>query len=153
MLATVATADNQELMKALDEAIAQKDEYRKVKEQRIEFLKKKLLKEPGGLPAMQTLNLLYEEYHVFKFDSAMVYAERGAQLSRACHNDYYVAVFDIPRAEIMAIGGLYSEAIANLDAIDSSQMDQQMLFDYNIAYFTAYSYWADYCHDSVYSPR
>ena len=42
MLATVATADNQELMKALDEAIAQKDEYRKVKEQRIEFLKKKL---------------------------------------------------------------------------------------------------------------
>ena len=153
MLATVATADNQELMKALDEAIAQKDEYRKVKEQRIEFLKKKLLKEPGGLPAMQTLNLLYEEYHVFKFDSAMVYAERGAQLARACHNDYYVAVFDIHRAEIMAIGGLYSEAIANLDAIDSSQMDQQMLFDYNIAYFTAYSYWADYCHDGIYAPR
>ena len=153
MLATIATADNHELMKALDEAIAHQDEYRKVKEQRIDFLKKKLQKEPDGLQAMQTLNLLYEEYHVFMFDSAMVYADRGAQLARDAHNDYYAALFDIHRAEIMAIGGLYSEAIANLDAIDSSQMDQQMLFDYNIAYFTAYSYWADYCHDGLYAPR
>ena len=64
-------------------------------------------------------------------------------------------------AAIMMTGGttgnpkgvmLTSEAINNLNAINPDSLEQQLLFDYYIAYFTIYSYWADYCSDDTYSP-
>ena len=105
-----------------------------------------------GETALQTLNDLYEEYHVFQFDSAMAYADKGLSLARQKHNDYYTTLFAINRSEILAIGGLYTEAIENLGTIGVEPADSTLRFKYLITHFTIYSYWSDYCHDKHFAP-
>ena len=90
-----AVADNQKLLDSLDTVIAHRAQFVAEKENRIVSLKRRLNSGMRGETALQILNDLYEEYHVFQFDSAMAYADKGLSLARQKHNDYYTAF--IPR--------------------------------------------------------
>ena len=147
-----AAADNQKLLDSLDTVISHKAQFVAEKENRISSLKRRLSKGMKGETALQTLNDLYEEYHVFQFDSAMAYADKGLSLARQKHNDYYTTLFAINRSEILAIGGLYTEAIENLGTIGVEPADSTLRFKYLITHFTIYSYWSDYCHDKQFAP-
>ena len=147
-----AAADNQKLLDSLDTVISHKAQFVAEKENRISSLKRRLSKGMKGETALQTLNDLYEEYHVFQFDSAMAYADKGLSLARQKHNDYYTTLFAINRSEILAIGGLYTEAIENLGTIGVEPADSTLRFKYLITHFTIYSYWSDYCHDKHFAP-
>ena len=124
----------------------------KNKEERIDFLKHKLQQEQMADIKLHTIEELYNEYYVFKFDSAMAYADRGIKLAQKQHNDYYTQLFTIYRSEIMAIGGFYTEAVENLHTLKDIKLTPQLLFKYFYTYFNAYTYWADYCHDQVFAP-
>ena len=62
---------------------------------------------------------IYTEYHVFKFDSAMCYAEKGYHLALRQNNQGYINRFQLHRAELLSISGLYSEAFDILNSINS----------------------------------
>ena len=95
---------------------------------------------------------LYTEYYVYKFDSAMTYANKGMALAIKRNDKHYMTLFYIHLAEILTLGGMYSEAVNHLDDIDRSTVETDMLFKLYYSYFSVYSYWSDYCNDQVFSP-
>ena len=145
-------AETKQMLDELDAAIKMKAEYVKAKENKIELLKKSLASETRSSDVLNTLDKLFNEYHVFKFDSAMAYANKGLEEARRQKNDDYIKLFSIHRSEILAIGGLYSESVNNLNALDTAMISRNMLFKYYQTYFSTYLYWSNYCNDQAYSP-
>ncbi len=145
-------ADNIQLLNELDSTLEQREGYIKAKEDRIAYLKKSINSEHDHDIVLKTLDALYDEYHVFKLDSAMVYAKKGLTMAKKQNNDYFTTLFTIHMAEILTLGGLYSEAVDQLGSMQESKIEQRLLFKYYYTYFSVYSYWSDYSSDPVFSP-
>lgn len=152
MASALAFADNQKLLEELDKAILQRPQYIKAKETRIDNLKQQLVKEHDSTAILKTINELYNEYYVFKFDSAMAYADKGLSLAKRQTDKHYIALFTIHKSSSLAIGGLYSEAINNLNTLNTEDIGKKLLFRYNFSKFLIYLYWTNYCNDNVFSP-
>lgn len=145
-------ADNIQLLNELDSTLEQREGYVKAKEDRIAYLKRSINSERDHVFVLKTLDALYEEYHVFKLDSAMVYTKKGMEIAEKENNGYFITLFTIHKAEILTLGGLYSEAVDQLNSIRGSNIEQKLLFKYYYTYFSVYSYWSDYSNDPVFSP-
>ena len=152
MLSSTLMADNQAILEELDATIAKRDEFILAKENRINKLKLQIQEEHDSATILKTLDDLYNEYYVFKFDSAKAYADKGLALAVAFKDRHYTTLFTIHRSEILAIGGLYSEARANLEAVDANKLDSNLRFKYHLALSLLYTYWTNYCNDHYYSP-
>ncbi len=152
MLSSTLMADNQAILEELDAAIAKRDEFILAKENRINKLKLQIQEEHDSATILKTLDDLYNEYYVFKFDSAKACADKGLALAVAFKDSHYTTLFTIHRSEILAIGGLYSEARANLEAVDANKLDSNLRFKYHLALSLLYTYWTNYCNDHYYSP-
>ena len=146
-------ADNSKLFRELDQVISEKGNYVGQKEETIAALKQQLAAERDSDRMMKLTEDIFREYKVFKFDSAMVYANRGLALARQRRDASYVAQFSICRSEILAIGCLYTEALSNLEQVDTTALSRQQLFFYHQARFNIYLYWANYCNDREYAPQ
>ncbi|MGN1228425.1 MAG: hypothetical protein ACI4T5_02045, partial [Prevotella sp.] len=84
-------ADNEQLYRSLDEAIAQAPEFVKKREQRIDNLRRRLLNAKDDKERYQLTCLLFQEYKPYKSDSAAKYiseaillAEKGGDKSQQC---------------------------------------------------------------------
>lgn len=145
-----ANADIQALYQKLDSVIAKREQYTQDKEQKINMIKKSARVVTDKITLMKLYNEIYNEYNHFRFDSAMTYAKKGLELAIKEKNDYYYYLNTIHEAMLLATGGLYSEAKANLDQLTESKMDSTLLFEYNLAQYWLYTYWSDYSNDSEY---
>ena len=96
---------------------------------------------------LEIVGKLYDEYLVFRFDSAVAYARKGLRLAQSCDDPNFIQLFTIYRAEILATGGLYSEAEGNLRMLDPQSMDRQMAFKYYMTAYKVYSYWSQNSRD------
>ena len=76
-----AQADTEQMLKELDQTIASRGEFIKAKEDKIALLKQQAKAERDSNMLLRLYTDIYTEYHVFKFDSAMCYAEKGYQLA------------------------------------------------------------------------
>ena len=151
--AILSSANNAALLQKLDSVIEASETIVAEKNKKIAMLKQMAAKENNTALLLERYRELSEEYYVFKFDSAKVYVEKGLALAKKVQNSRYIVTNTIMKAKLLSIGGLYSEAINTLNTIEQDSLgEQNMTFDYNIAYSTIYSYWADYCNDDTYSP-
>ena len=151
--AIFSSANNAALLQKLDSVIEASETIVAEKNKKIATLKQMAAKENNTALLLERYRELSEEYYVFKFDSAKVYVEKGLALAKKVQNSRYIVTNTIMKAKLLSIGGLYSEAINTLNTIEQDSLgEQNMTFDYNIAYSTIYSYWADYCNDDTYSP-
>ena len=151
--AILTSANNSALLQKLDSMIEASETIVAEKNKKIAMLKQMAAKENNTSLLLERYHELSEEYYVFKFDSAKVYVEKGLALAKKVQNRRFIVTNTIMKAKLLSIGGLYSEAINTLNTIVPDSLgEQDMTFDYNIAYFTIYSYWADYCNDNTYSP-
>lgn len=151
--AILSSANNAALLQKLDSVIEASETIVAEKNKKIATLKQMAAKENNTALLLERYRELSEEYYVFKFDSAKVYVEKGLALAKKVQNIRYIVTNTIMKAKLLSIGGLYSEAINTLNTIEQDSLgEQNMTFDYNIAYSTIYSYWADYCNDDTYSP-
>ena len=151
--AILSSANNAALLHKLDSVIEASETIVAEKNKKIAMLKQMAAKENNTALLLERYRELSEEYYVFKFDSAKVYVEKGLALAKKVQNSRYIVINTIMKAKLLSIGGLYSEAINTLNTIEPDSLgEQDMIFDYNIAYSTIYSYWADYCNDDTYSP-
>ncbi len=139
------------LLTSLDSLLELKDAKLQNKFQELESIKRNAA-DLKGEDLLRLYDDLYQEYYVLQFDSAMTYVDKGLKLSEATGNDYYKSLNHIYKAELLAIGGLYSQAVETLDALHPDQLDVEMRFSYYICLFRIYSYWSDFCNDSEYSP-
>ena len=123
------------------------------KQARIDFYKNMAEKSRKPETLLSAYDKLYDEYFVFQFDSAMVYVDKAIQLADRIGDKYHHDKSRIEKASLLAVGGLYGEAMGLLGEIDSVKLDDELRFTYTITHYYVYTYWADYCHDNTYSPR
>ena len=123
------------------------------KQARIDFYKNMAEKSRKPETLLSAYDKLYDEYFVFQFDSAMVYVDKAIQLADRIGDKYHHDKSRIEKASLLAVGGLYGEAMGLLGEIDSVELDEDLRFTYTITHYYVYTYWADYCHDNTYSPR
>ena len=152
--ATSSMADtNGELIQRIDSIMDNISQIYGKKQARIDFYKSMAEKSRKPETLLSAYDKLYDEYFVFQFDSAMVYADKAITLADRIGDKFHHDKCRIEKASLLGVGGLYGEAVALLDEIDSTHLDNELRFDYTIAYYFIYTYWADYCHDYYYSPR
>lgn len=149
---TFAGSNTEQLRQKLDKLLAQRNSLINAKYKDIKRLKKYLTANGNAINHLQTYEQLYEEYYVFQFDSAMTYLDKGIQLSQQIKNSYYYNTNVIRKAELLSIGGLYSEAVHEIEQVDTTSLDKPQRFEYYFSLFRIYTYWADFCNDKTYTP-
>lgn len=153
-LPTGLFADNetQYLQEKLDLLLSHQTAHIKRKNETINQIKRGLFTEERALKRLQTYDLLYQEYYVFQFDSAMIYLDKGITLAEKTANTYYYNNNLIHKAELLSIGGLYGEAIETMSLVDTTALDNTQKFDFYFSIFRIHTYWADFCNDQKYAP-
>lgn len=143
-------ADNSHLYKCLDSIIVRRGQFTEEKEQRIQQMKKSVQLVTDKQTILKMYNEIYNEYHYFRFDSAMTYVKKGLELAIKEKDDYYCDLNTIHQSMLLAACGLYSEAKSNLDKLDESKMDPALQYEFNLTLYWLYTYWSDYCNDNEY---
>lgn len=154
LLSTTLSAGSktQQLRQKLDNLLEQRNALIDNKNKDINRLKKNLTTSENTLKRLQTYEQLYEEYYVFQFDSAMTYLNKGIKLAKETQNTYYYNSNTISKAELLSIGGLYNEAIHEIEQVDTTVLDKAQHFEYYFSLFRIHTYWADFCNDKTYTP-
>lgn len=147
-----AGSKTQQLRQKLDNLLEQRNALIDNKNKDINRLKKNLTTSENTLKRLQTYEQLFEEYYVFQFDSAMTYLNKGIKLAKESQNTYYYNSNTISKAELLSIGGLYNEAIHEIEQVDTTVLDKAQHFDYYFSLFRIHTYWADFCNDKTYTP-
>ena len=147
-----AGSKTQQLRQKLDNLLEQRKALIDNKNKDINRLKKNLTTSENTLKRLQTYEQLFEEYYVFQFDSAMTYLNKGIKLAKETQNTYYYNSNTISKAELLSIGGLYSEAIHEIEQVDTTVLDKAQHFEYYFSLFRIHTYWADFCNDKTYTP-
>ena len=147
-----AGSKTQQLRQKLDNLLEQRNALIDNKNKDINRLKKNLTTSENMLKRLQTYEQLYEEYYVFQFDSAMTYLNKGIKLAKETQNTYYYNSNTISKAELLSIGGLYNEAIHEIEQVDTTVLDKAQHFEYYFSLFRIHTYWADFCNDKTYTP-
>lgn len=145
-------AGRQVLLQQLDSVLQQKQGLISDKERRIEILKQSILLDKDAGLQLKFYEKLLEEYYVYQFDSAKVYADRGLQLAVSEDNRYYISLYTLKKAQLLAMGGLYSEARDVLQTINLVDASSSIRLQYHLTAYSLYSYWSRYCHDKEYAP-
>ena len=123
-LATTDIVDEQHLLKLLDQYIDRRNLYTEQKEEKIKQLKLKLRIADNNTSRLSILNTIYREYYTYRYDSAMVYVNRGLSLALSDNNTYYVTLNRINRAAVLSTGGFYSQAETLLLDLDEKKVPQ-----------------------------
>ena len=147
-----AGSKTQQLRQKLDNLLEQRNTLIDNKNKDINRLKKNLTTSENTLKRLQTYEQLFEEYYVYQFDSAMTYLNKGIKLAKETQNTYYYNSNTISKAELLSIGGLYSEAIHEIEQVDTTRLDKAQHFEYYFSLFRIHTYWADFCNDKTYTP-
>lgn len=147
-----AVSKTQQLRQKLDNLLEQRNTLIDNKNKDINRLKENLTTSENTLKRLQTYEQLFEEYYVFQFDSAMTYLNKGIKLAKETQNTYYYNSNTISKAELLSIGGLYNEAIHEIEQVDTTVLDKAQRFDYYFSLFRIHTYWADFCNDKTYTP-
>ena len=147
-----AGSKTQQLRQKLDNLLEQRNSLIDNKNNDINRLKKHLTTSNNTLKRLQTYEQLFEEYYVFQFDSAMTYLNKGIKLALETQNTYYYNSNVIRKAELLSIGGLYSEAVQEIEQVDTTALDKAQRFEYYFSLFRIHTYWADFCNDKTYTP-
>ena len=147
-LATTDIVDKQQLLKLLDGYIERRNIYTEQKEEKIKQLKIKLRIAENNNARLSILNAIYREYYTYRYDSAMVYANRGLALALSENNTYYATLNRINRAAVLSTGGFYSQAETLLVDIDEKKVPRQLKQYYYYTTTWLYNYWESFCDKS-----
>lgn len=116
------------LLMELDRAVEERDVYINRKYDRIWQIKEQLFdaEEESTEESYRLYYALTEEYVPFKFDSAYYYANRTIELARQLGDWHSEAECRITLANILMTGGRFSEALEELDQLDSHTLDREL---------------------------
>ena len=140
--------DEDELLHRLDQYIARRDEFSSQKEKKLIRMKKKLNLTSGKRECLNLYYQIYREYYTYRYDSAMVYANRGLQLAEQLHDTYYIDLNKINRAAVLSTGGFYSQAEDLLLSLKPEDISPKLMQYYYYTLTWMYNYWGAFCERS-----
>lgn len=136
----------------LDDAIERSEQYDKAKEKTILNIKK-AGQNAVGVSLMDNYGKLYEEYKVFNYDSAYVYAQKQLTLAAQLNNNTLITCSRIKLSFILISAGLFKEALDTLTVIPVATMEAKCKMHYYTLLARCYYDLADYTADSYHSPQ
>lgn len=138
--------DCERLLVELDKTIAEREHYIDKKYDRIWELKKQLFDngEVADDEKFRLYRALTEEYIPFKFDSAYYYATHTIDIAKELNEWEQEAECRITLANILMTGGRFSEAIEELDRLDSRSLSRELKALHYSIYDLTYMHRAKY---------
>ncbi len=147
-LATTDITDERHLLELLDSYIEKRDVYAKQKEEKLKQLKLCLRTADNNAARLAILDKIYREYYTYRYDSALVYADRGLALSQSDNDAYFTMLNRINRAAVLSTGGLYSQSEALLNEIGKEGVPPRLRQYYYYTFTWLYNYWESFCDKS-----
>lgn len=147
-LATTDITDERHLLELLDSYIEKRDVYAKQKEEKLKQLKLRLRTADNNAARLAILDKIYREYYTYRYDSALVYADRGLALSQSDNDAYFTMLNRINRAAVLSTGGLYSQSEALLSEIGKEGVPPRLRQYYYYTFTWLYNYWESFCDKS-----
>lgn len=147
-LATTDITDERHLLELLDSYIEKRDVYAKQKEEKLKQLKLRLRTADNNAARLAILDKIYREYYTYRYDSALVYADRGLALSQSNNDAYFTMLNRINRAAVLSTGGLYSQSEALLNEIGKEGVPSRLRQYYYYTFTWLYNYWESFCDKS-----
>lgn len=147
-LATTDITDERHLLELLDSYIEKRDVYAKQKEEKLKQLKLRLRTADNNAARLAILDKIYREYYTYRYDSALVYADRGLALSQSDNDAYFTMLNRINRAAVLSTGGLYSQSEALLNKIGKEGVPPRLRQYYYYTFTWLYNYWESFCDKS-----
>ncbi len=146
-------ADNDELYERLDSVIAHRTDYYVQKDKKIEQIKLGSAYVTDKKDKLQMYERLVNEYSPYIYDSAMVYTQKGINLTRQTNDSNCYKKFQIIKARLLVSRSFYIEAKEILDNIEVSPTDRRLNYLYNCAQCALYFNLKLSTHDTEYGPR
>ena len=131
----------------LDRALAESAQAMEAKEKRISQLREMCDNAATPLLRLELLDKLYEEYSDFRYDSAMIYAQRALNLAHATESERHWVMAMIHRAQLDARSGHYLQAKQILDSVAPERLPGPLLKDYHTTVFWLYLYLREFSHE------
>lgn len=119
-----------ELLATLDSVLAKADEYANIKEQRIEQLHNKLTPFLNDEERLWLNKMLYEEYAVYKADSAINYANQNKAIAHRLGRTALCEEWEMEKAFLLAAQGLLHEAQETLENVDMQAVSKDDIYLY-----------------------
>lgn len=146
-------ADNDELYERLDSVIAHRTDYYVQKDKKIEQIKLGSAYVTDKKAKLQIYERLVNEYSPYIYDSAMVYTQKGINLTRQANDSNCYKKFQIIKARLLVSRSFYIEAKDILDNIEVPPTDRRLNYLYNCAQCALYLNLKLSTHDTEYGPR
>ena len=146
-------ADNDELYERLDSVIAHRTDYYVQKDKKIEQIKLGSAYVTDKEAKLQMYERLVNEYSPYIYDSAMVYTQKGINLTRHANDSNCYKKFQIIKARLLVSRNFYIEAKEILDNIEVPPTDRRLNYLYNCAQCALYFNLKLSTHDTEYGPR
>lgn len=132
-----------QILKELDDVIAQKGVYHAEKENRIRSLEKHLERSSDIMQQYELYGSLVEEFLHYQADSSLYYIEKEREASIILGHKSPNPKIIINRAEAMGVIGMYHEALAELKQLNTSELDNDDLRNYYYTARACYGWLAD----------
>lgn len=146
-------ADNDELYERLDSVIAHRTDFYVQKDKKIEQIKLGSAYVTDKKAKLQMYERLVNEYSPYIYDSAMVYTQKGINLTRQANDSNCYKKFQIIKARLLVSRSFYIEAKEILDNIEVPPTDRRLNYLYNCAQCALYFNLKLSTHDTEYGPR
>lgn len=135
---------NDSLMNQLDEVIANRGVYLRLKEKRLNQLRNELSRAADDRQRFDFLNHLYDEYVSFNTDSAYNISLREEQVARRTGDKTLIANALMNRANIYSATGMYYETLSIMDSIHRNELPEYLHPYYFHILRTVYGHLADF---------
>ena len=146
-----AKIDEQKLFERIDNAIADQEKYKNIKEHHIKQLKRNLAIARNAHEQLYWLDSIYFAYSTYRYDSATAYVAKGLKLAEQIGDTHYIIQNKINKANVLSIGGFYSPAEALLQTINTEELDRAQLTYYHFTATWLYTYWEAFVANSEFS--
>lgn len=146
-LSLFAKNDMDSLLMVLDKTVDNYQIYSNQKEEQLNKLKDLLKYTSSDSQNYKICGKLYDEYKLFKSDSALTYARKKLQIAEKLNDKRSLMDARLNLASIMGITGMYKEAMELLNTVNINDSPDLKAYYFHI-YRTVYGFMADYAVSS-----
>lgn len=136
--------DNQSVLRKLDDILNNKATFRIQKEKEINELKGKLERSKRAEDKYNLCGALFDSYLHYQADSALYYINCRMEILPRLNRPELMDELIINRATVMAVMGMYNEALEQLKQINPQKLNAEGLRSYYHTYRACYGWIADY---------
>lgn len=151
VVSVVAVYADNSMLEQLDKCVENRHIYADKKEHRLDSLRNCILKTSADRERLKLYEQMYQEYYTYRFDSAMIYIQRGLELAGQLGDKHHEHLFTIHKSLLFATSGLYAEAEQNLNEVSKQDLDSALLCELHTTLYWTYLYRADYSRDSEFA--